>query len=143
MVFTKFTEFLFRKQSFGIFLTNFGIAVPLSIPSILPVRQFFQGIHFKAGETKICCDFSVQEVHAFAFEGIAFEGGREVGGIKVPALFIEPGAEAHQLAIGGRDGFAGDIIAEHGGAAADMRVEFMGEDDLVLGTLCEQFERAP
>ncbi len=54
-----------------------------------------------------------------------------MGGIKVSALLVEPGAETHQLAIGSSDGFAGDVVAKHGGAAADMGIEFMGEDDLV------------
>ena len=64
-----------------------------------------------------------------------------MGGIKIFALLVEPGTEAHQFAIGGGDGFAGDVVAEHGGALADECVEVLGMYDLLLWSLFEEIER--
>lgn len=65
-----------------------------------------------------------------------------MGGVEILSLFIEPGAEAHQFAVGGGDGFAGDIVAEHGDAAADAGLEFVRHNDLLFGALLEEFEWA-
>ena len=64
-----------------------------------------------------------------------------MGGIKIFALFIEPGTEAHQLTIGSGDGFAGDVVAEHGGALPDQCIEVLGMYDLLLWSLFEEIER--
>ena len=63
-----------------------------------------------------------------------------MGGVEIFSLFIEPGAEAHQFAVGGGDGFAGDVVAEHGDAAADAALELVRHDDLLIGALLEEFE---